>query len=452
MKVTQEKRPNSQIGLNIEVDEASTQLVYDKMVQKLMRTARIPGFRPGKAPRPIVLQYLGKDYIKAEALKEVIQRNLEQAQNQVSVPAIGEYELTDRFEALYTQFEPGKSLSFQAAVDVEPEVTLREGYNNLSIKYAEVLYDPTRVEVTLEDYRKRKATLVPAAERPAQIGDIAVMDFSGKTVDDGAEIPGGSAMDFQIELQESQFIPGFVLGIVGMNLEETKEISVRFPDQYAQEDLQGREALFTVTLKDLKEQELPVLDDAFAKEISEFETLDALKAELEKRYREEAEEASQGNRDIAIVDAILEGTTLELPATLVNREVEFLANQTFQDFQRRGIDPAALFTEENLPQIRAQFQEEASKRLKRTLALAEVARTEKLTVDQAALDVRVEELVAASPDLDRKAVVDFVQNELLTQKILDWLAEHSTIELITESSPDPSTDANEVNDESSSDK
>jgi trigger factor len=452
MKVTQEKRPNSQIGLNIEVDEASTQLVYDKMVQKLMRTARIPGFRPGKAPRPIVLQYLGKDYIKAEALKEVIQRNLEQAQNQVSVPAIGEYELTDRFEALYTQFEPGKSLSFQAAVDVEPEVTLREGYNNLSIKYAEVPYDPTRVEATLEDYRKRKATLVPAAERPAQIGDIAVMDFSGKTVDDGAEIPGGSAMDFQIELQESQFIPGFVLGIVGMNLEETKEISVRFPDQYAQEDLQGREALFTVTLKDLKEQELPVLDDAFAKEISEFETLDALKAELEKRYREEAEEASQGNRDIAIVDAILEGTTLELPATLVNREVEFLANQTFQDFQRRGIDPAALFTEENLPQIRAQFQEEASKRLKRTLALAEVARTEKLTVDQAALDVRVEELVAASPDLDRKAVVDFVQNELLTQKILDWLAEHSTIELITESSPDPSTDANEVNDESSSDK
>jgi trigger factor len=452
MKVTQEKRPNSQIGLNIEVDEASTQLVYDKMVQKLMRTARIPGFRPGKAPRPIVLQYLGKDYIKAEALKEVIQRNLEQAQNQVSVPAIGEYELTDRFEALYTQFEPGKSLSFQAAVDVEPEVTLREGYNNLSIKYAEVLYDPTRVEATLEDYRKRKATLVPAAERPAQIGDIAIMDFSGKTVDDGAEIPGGSAMDFQIELQESQFIPGFVLGIVGMNLEETKEISVRFPDQYAQEDLQGREALFTVTLKDLKEQELPVLDDAFAKEISEFETLDALKAELEKRYREEAEEASQGNRDIAIVDAILEGTTLELPATLVNREVEFLANQTFQDFQRRGIDPAALFTEENLPQIRAQFQEEASKRLKRTLALAEVARTEKLTVDQAALDVRVEELVAASPDLDLRAVVDFVQNELLTQKILDWLAEHSTIELITESSPDPSTDANEVNDESSSDK
>ncbi len=452
MKVTQEKRPNSQIGLNIEVDEASTQLVYDKMVQKLMRTARIPGFRPGKAPRPIVLQYLGKDYIKAEALKEVIQRNLEQAQNQVSIPAIGEYELTDRFEALYTQFEPGKSLSFQAAVDVEPEVTLREGYNNLSIKYAEVSYDPTRIETTLEDYRKRKATLIPAAERPAQIGDIAIMDFSGKTVDDGAEIPGGSAMDFQIELQESQFIPGFVLGIIGMNLEETKEISVRFPDQYAQEDLQGREALFTVTLKDLKEQELPVLDDAFAKEISEFETLDALKAELEKRYREEAEEASQGNRDIAIVDAILEGTTLELPATLVNREVEFLANQTFQDFQRRGIDPAALFTEENLPQIRAQFQEEAAKRLKRTLALAEVARTEKLTVDQAALDVRVEELVAASPDLDRKAVVDFVQNELLTQKILDWLAEHSTIELITESSTDPSTDANEVNDESSSDK
>jgi trigger factor len=452
MKVTQEKRPNSQVGLNIEVDEAATKLVYDKMVQKLMRTARIPGFRPGKAPRPIVLQYLGKDYIKAEALKEVIQRNLEQAQSQVKVPAIGEYELTDRFDALYSQFEPGKSLTFQAAVDVEPEVTLREGYEKLSIQYAEVPYDATRIDQTLEDYRKRKATSIPAADRPAQIGDIAIMDFSGKTVDDDAEIPGGSAMDFQIELQESQFIPGFVLGIVGMKLEETKEISVRFPDQYAQEDLQGREALFTVTLKELKEQQLPELNDDFAKEISEFETLEALKAELEKRYQEEAEEGSQGNRDIAIVDAILEGTTLELPATLVNREVEFLANQTFQDFQRRGIDPSALFTEENLPAIRAQFQEEASKRLKRTLALAEVARREKLTVDQAALDVRVEELLAASPDLKREAVIEFVQNELLTQKILDWLAEHSTIEIVTESAPTPSTDANEVNDESSSDK
>jgi len=452
MKVTQEKRPNSQIGLSIEVDEASTKLVYDKMVQKLMRTARIPGFRPGKAPRPIVLQYLGKDYIKAEALKEVIQRNLEQAQSQVKVPAIGEYALTDPFDALYSQFEPGKSLTFQAAVDVEPEVTLREGYENLSIKYAEVPYDPTRVDKALADHRKRKATSIPAADRPAQIGDIAVMDFSGKTVDDNAEIPGGSAMDFQIELQESQFIPGFVLGIVGMNLEETKEISVRFPDQYAQEDLQGREALFTVTLKELKEQQLPDLDDAFAKEISEFETLDALKAELEMRYREEAEAEAQGNRDIAIVDAILEGTTLELPATLVDREVEFLANQTFQDFQRRGIDTNILFSEENIPKIRAQFQEEAAKRLKRTLALAEVARREKLTVEQAALDVRVEELLSASPDLDRRAVIEFVQNELLTQKILDWLAEHSTIELITESSPIPSTDANEVNDESSSDK
>jgi trigger factor len=452
MKVTQEKRPNSQVGLNIEVDEASTKLVYDKMVQKLMRTARIPGFRPGKAPRPIVLQYLGKDYVKSEALKEVIQRNLEQAQSQVKVPAIGEYELTDRFDALYSQFEPGKSLTFQAAVDVEPEVTLREGYDKLTIQYAEVPYDPARVDTTLEDYRKRKATSIPAAERPAQLGDIAIMDFSGKTVDDDAEIPGGSAMDFQIELQESQFIPGFVLGIVGMNIEETKEISVRFPAEYAQEDLQDREALFTVTLKELKEQQLPALDDAFAKEISEFETLDALKAELEKRYREEAEEETQGNRDIAIVDAILEGTTLELPATLINREVEFLANQTFQDFQRRGIDPNVLFSEENLPAIRAQFQEEAAKRLKRTLALAEVARTEKLTVEQAALDVRVEELLSTSPDLERKAVVEFVQNELLTQKILDWLAEHSTIELVTESSPIPSTDANEVNDESSSDK
>ena len=165
--------------------------------------------------------------------------------------------------------------------------------------------DPAQVAETLERYQENMATLVPVEDRPAQEGDVAVVDFVGKVTEDGKEpeeFEGGSAEEFQVEIKEGRFIPGFVEGIVGMNLEETKEVAVTFPDSYPQEELAGKPAVFTITLNDLKERELPELDDDFAEEVSEFETLAELKTSLEERYKEEADKKTKANTDQALLD------------------------------------------------------------------------------------------------------------------------------------------------------
>lgn len=239
MKVTQEKLPASQIGLEIEIAPEMTRQTYEQVIKNLGSTANIPGFRKGKVPRQILLQRLGTTRIKAAALEELIQDGIEQALKQAELPVIGQPQLRSSFEELISNYEPGKPLIFSAYVDVEPELHLNQ-YTGLQVKAEEVKYDPEQVELVLETERQKMATLIPVEGRSAQIGDVAVVDFKGiiaasEGEDETAEpqpVPGGEANDFQVELQEDRFIPGFVTGIVGMNPGETKEISAQFPDPY----------------------------------------------------------------------------------------------------------------------------------------------------------------------------------------------------------------------------
>jgi len=300
MKVTQEKLPASQIGLEIEITPEITKQTYEQVIKNLASTANIPGFRKGKVPRPILLQRLGTTRIKAAALEELIQDGIEQAVKQESIQAIGQPQLRSSFEDLINNYEPGKPLTFSAAVDVEPEVNLVQ-YTDLQAKAEEIKYDPEQVDNTLDKQRQELATLIPVEGRAAQIGDVAVVDFKGvfakaegeEETGEPEAIPGAEATDFQLELQEDKFIPGFVSGIVGMNPGETKEISAQFPDPYANEDLAGKAATFTVTVKELKEKELPELNDDFAQEVSDFETLEELRTSLVERYQKEADEKNQ---------------------------------------------------------------------------------------------------------------------------------------------------------------
>ena len=257
MKVTQEKLPASQIGLEIEITPEMSQQAYDKALQEFMRSVNIPGFRKGKVPRQVLIQRVGSTRIKATVVEDLIQSGLQQAIEQEKIEAIGQPELKSAFEALVEQFKPGAALTFAAAVDVAPQVSLKQ-YSELQIQAEESQYDPARVETLLEDYRKRSATLVPV-ERAAQAADLATVDFVGRITgelaeDESAEIPGGSAQDFEIELSEGKFIKGFTEGIIGMTVGETQEIEVAFPDDYPQADLAGKPAAFTITLKELKEQ------------------------------------------------------------------------------------------------------------------------------------------------------------------------------------------------------
>ncbi|BAY19125.1 trigger factor [Anabaenopsis circularis NIES-21] len=441
MKVTQEKLPASQIGLEIEIAPEITQQTYDQVIKNLSGTANIPGFRKGKVPRQILLQRLGITRIKAAALEELIQNGIEQAVKQEDIQAIGQPQLRSSFEDLINNYEPGKPFTFSAAVDVEPEVNLTQ-YTGLQAQAEEVKYDPTQVDSVLEKERQQMATLIPVEGRAAQIGDVAVVDFKGVIAKAEGEdpdteptpIPGGDAADFQVELEEDKFIPGFVTGMIGMNPGETKEISAQFPDPYVNQELAGKPALFTVTLKELKEKELPELDDDFAQEVSDFETLEELRKSLEERYQKEADDKTKTNKQEALLAELLKYVEIDLPGTLVDQEVDAMLTQTAIRLSQQGLDVRKLFTQDILPQLRERSRGEAIERLKRSLALREIGKRESLIVTPEELQARVTELLAqySEEEVDEDKLSSMVENELLSEKIINWLLDNSSVELVPE--------------------
>ena len=446
MKVTQEKLPASQIGLEIEITSEITTQKYEQVLRNLTKTVNIPGFRKGKVPRQILIQRIGTTRVKATALEEIIQEGIEQAIKQEAITALGQPQLRSSFDDLINSYEPGKPLTFAVAVDVIPEIKLNQ-YTGLEAKAEEIKYDPTHVDTVIEAQREKLGTLVPVEGRATEIGDMAVIDFKGviaKTQGDDPDsepkpIPGGEGTDFQVELQEDKFIPGFVLGIVGMNPGETKEVSAQFPDPYGNEELSGKAALFTITLKEIKVKELPELDDDFAQEVSDFETLEELRASLTQRYEKEAADKTRNNQQEALLTELLNHVEIDLPTTLIDQEVDAMLSQTAMKLSEQGIDVKKLFTQEIIPQLRDRSKPEAIERLKRTLSLQEIGKRESIEVAAAEVEARVTELLTeyADQDLDEKRLRGVVQEELLTTKIVDWLLERSSVELVAEGSLTP---------------
>ena len=447
MKVTQEVLPDSQVGLEIEIPAEMSQKTYDQVLRKYMRSANIPGFRKGKVPRQVFLQRVGAEQFKAAVLEELVQNAVDKAIKQEDIDAIGNYQLKSSFEELVTQYQPGQVLTISAAVDVPPRVTLSQ-YKGLSVQAEEVKPDPERLGKTLEQYQNNLATLVPIEDRPAQMGDVVVVDFVGRVKNEEGELEefqGGSASDFQVELDEGRFIPGFVEGIADMNLEETKDLEVDFPEDYSQEALAGQPAVFSITLKEIKEKELPDLDDDFAQEISEFETIEELKNSLQERYEEEATEKTKANKHHALLDALVENLEAEIPETLLQKEVDFMLQQSLMQLSRQGIDIGKILTRDMVAGMRERTRPDAIERLRRTLALGEVAKQEGIKVDEAALQEKIDETMKAVEDpskIDPERLREVVHEELLQEKILDWLESESTVELVPEGTlKDEETDA-----------
>ncbi|MDJ0702539.1 MAG: trigger factor [Leptolyngbyaceae cyanobacterium MO_188.B28] len=437
MKVTQEQLPESQVGLEIEIPPEMSKKTYEEVLRKYMRTAHIPGFRKGKVPRQVLIQRFGRTQLKGAVLEELLQNSVKQAIEQEEIEALGNYQLRSSFDDLISQFEPGDALTLSIAVDVPPRVNLSQ-YKDLTVKAEEVKYDSSRVDEALEGYRTNLATLVPIEDRSAEMADVAVVDFVGKLIkgeEEPEEFPGGSAQDFQIELKEGQFIEGFIEGIVGMTLEESKEISVTFPENYPQEDLAGQDALFSLTLKELKEKELPDLDDDFAQEVSDFETLEELHQSLEERYQKEAKDRTTANKEKSLIDALVDNLEAEIPQTLVKREVDFLVTQTLMQLGNQGLDIQKFLTEAIVENMRERSQSDAIANLQRTIALGEVAKQESIEIDDEEVEAKMAEMLENADDpkkIDLERLREVIHEDLLKEKVLAWLEEHSTIELVPE--------------------
>ena len=454
MKVTQEKLPDSQIGLEIEIPGDTSRSTYDKVVQKLSRSSNIPGFRKGKVPRQILIQRIGSERIKAAALEELIQTSLAAAIEQESIEALGNYELSSKFEDLIQQYQPGQPLIFNAVVDVPPSVELGD-YHNLQVKAEESVYDSQQVEQFLEESRAKQADLVPVEDRAAEMGDVAIIDFVGKLTSEGEEgelIEGGSAENFQVELAEGQLIPGMVEGIPGMNPEETKEVSVTFPEDYPKEDLAGKPAVFSITLKELKTKELPDLDDDFAEEASngEHETLEAFKESLEKQFREKTENETKDNINSAIMQALLEQSNLDLPETLIQDEVTQVLSRTLMQMQQMGLDVKQIVNSDTIPMMRKNARPEAVDNLSKSLILAEIANKESLNPDEQAIKEKMAEIEQqlSGRDIDYDKLQTMVKDDLIAENTFNWLREKSQVELVPQgSSSEPETEESETEEE-----
>lgn len=446
MKVTQEQLPASQLGLEIEIPPEMSKQAYEKTVREYSRSINIPGFRKGKVPRQVLIQRLGANRIKMAVLEEVIDQGLQKAIAQENIEALGNFQLRSKIEELAESFEPGNVLVFSAAVDVPPTVEVKD-YQNLSVKAEEIKYDPAKVDEVLEDYRSRVATMVPVEDRPAQMGDVMIVDFKGMYIPAEAEapieVPGGSAQDFQLELKEGQFIEGFIEGAVGLKAGETKDIDVTFPEDYPQEDVAGRPAIFSITAKEIKEKELPELDDDFAQEVSEFETIQELRETLEKRFQGEAEDQTKKNKVAAILDELVQHLEVELPDTMVRREVDFLVTQTAMRLESQGLDIRKMLSEDLVQSMRERSRPDAIARLQRTLALGEVAKRESIQVGEDELTAKIAEFMQSyqEKDVDPDRVREVLKDDLLEEKVLTWLEEHGTVELVPEGTLKPEPEA-----------
>ena len=333
------------------------------------------------------------------------------------------------FEALLERFEPGKELSLTLEMDVEPTPSLK-ATKGLQTEAESVSFDPARVDELIEQSRRQLATLVPVEKRAAEAGDVAVISFTGTYADSGEAISGGSAEAMEVELEDGRMIPGFVEGIIDMKPGDSKTVACQFPEDYPQEDSAGRKASFEISLSELKTRELPALDDAFAQQASDKQTLAELRADLEERLKDDAERRNESNRHDALLAALVEQLEVELPETLVQEEIISLLEQTAGQLAQQGMDVKKLFTPQLIQSLRETSRPEAEERLKRSLALKALASTEQIEVAADEIEAKVKELSRGFSDssrIDPASLRQAVQEDLMREKLMGWLESNSTI-------------------------
>ena len=444
LNVTTESRPGSRLAVTVTLPGERTKAGYDEAINTLSRSVNLPGFRKGKVPRTVVVQQIGSLRIKATALENLVDAAWRDAIKQESLEPISQPDLTDGFEGLLENFQPGSDVSFTLEADVAPTPTLKST-KGLKAEFETVAYDASRVDAMIEDSRKQLATVVPVEGRAAEKGDIAVLGFKGTYTDDGSEIDGGSADSMDVDLEHGRMIPGFIEGVIGMKAGETKTVDCQFPDDYPKEDARSRKAAFEIELKDLKTRELPELDDAFAKQASEQETLADLRKDLEQRLKDDAERRQTSNRRDALVAALVEQLEVELPEALIQQESRNLLEQTAAQFAQQGMDVKSLFTPDLVRNLMQNSRPEAEERLRRSFALTALAEAESISVDDKAVDDKVEEVkkdLSADANIDPDRLRQAVMDDLIQDQLMGWLEENSTLTEKAPSTDDAATDDN----------
>ena len=383
MSTTVEKISSNKVKLSFDIDAAKFDEAMGKAYIKVRGQVAIPGFRKGHAPRKMIETMYGEGVFYDEAFELIF--------DEVYGPAIDEnkLEVVDRPQVDIQQIGTGKNLQFTCEVFVKPDVTLGE-YKGVEVKKEHTLVTEDDVNAEIEKERNKQAAEVSVDDRAVAEGDTVNLDYSGSV--DGVKFEGGTAEGQTLKIGSHTFIPGFEEQMVGMNIGEKKDLNVTFPTEYHAPDLAGKEAVFHVKVNSITETQLPALDDDFAKDISEFDTLDAYKADVRAKLEAQAAERDNNAFTNAVIEKVMANATVEIPDAMVERQIDSMVRNFEARLAQQGLKLADFmkYTGQDEKSFRNQYRDQAEKSVRANLVLEAVENAEKFEATEEEIDAEIE--------------------------------------------------------------
>ena len=397
----------------------------DKAYRKNAKKISVPGFRKGKAPRSIVEKMYGEGLFFDDAINDVMPEAYMEAVKEADLEPVSAPEV----DVVSASKQDG--LVFKAVLFVKPQVNVTD-YKGIKATKTVNTATAAQVKSELERMQERNARIITVDDRAAADGDTAVIDFEGFV--DGTAFAGGKGEGHELVLGSGQFIPGFEEQVVGHNTGDEFDVNVTFPAEYHAEELAGKEAVFKVKLHEIKAKELPELDDEFAKDVSEFDTLDELKKDVKKKLQESLDKASETEVENALVEAVIEHLEGEIPDCMFENRIDEMVRDFEYRLQAQGmnLDMYLKYTGMELASFRKTFREQAQKQVKIRLALEKIVELENIQVDDETVEAeykKMAEQYGMEADKVKELIsADSVKEDLAVNKAIDFIRENAEIE------------------------
>ena len=427
MKVTLDREGKNIVRMGLELEAEKAVKAYELACRQLSGKINIPGFRRGKAPRNIIEKTLGVDYIKREALERLVPELLTRAILDENLDVITEPEIES------CDFELNSPLKLNAKFEVRPEVTLGQ-YLGVSVDVPEAVMPDDALDKALQSVAESKSSMAPVAPREVKMGDTVLMDFECKV--NGEVVEGGKAQGLLLELREGAFLEGFCEQVAGKMPNTDFEVEAKFPPAYRNKELAGKDAKFSVSLKEIRERTIPDVNEELAKEVG-YENLGQLKDFLKERIQEEIKQENDMRAQRAVVDAVVALAKVDIPETMIEREQSLLMHQLKRYFEQTGQSFEEFERSEEFQQVKDSKFEEAKQRVLTSLVLGAVVRQEKMTVQDEEMTPYIAELVqryqvpveqvARNEEVRRQ-----IMEEVLTNKVVEYLVDKASIKYVPE--------------------
>ncbi len=412
--------------LEVEVGAERVSAALDKAFNTVVKKTSIPGFRKGKVPRSIFEARFGVESLYNDAIDILLPEAYSEAVDEADIFPV------DRPEIEIEQFAKGETFKFKAKVTVKPEVKLGE-YKGLEVPVAKAEVSEEDVNEELTRLQQRHAELSVLEEGAAENGDVVVIDFDGSV--DGVQFEGGQAERYSLELGSNSFIPGFEEQVVGMSTGDFKDVSVTFPDSYHAVELAGKDAVFKVKLHEIKRKNLPELDDEFAKDVSEFDTLDEFKADLKSQIATRKENEVKAAKETAAVEKAAENAEVEIPEAMISSETENMVRDFDNRLRQQGMNLEMYtgFSGQTTDDLKEQMKEEASKRVRNNLVLEQIAKEENIEVSEEEVTAELEKM-AGQFQRDAEEVRNILAANGSLASLSDEIKLRKTIEILVDNS------------------